>query len=95
MSNAYVKVCGLCEEIKEKYCEFGNDDVVIGIAQRIIDTVKAARDSTINYALLNVAHQLARGKGPVNLTREDARLFRDLLEKQIYEQRNTSTEEGG
>lgn len=87
--DAYVRVCSLCEDIKELFCNFGRETEVIKKAEEIAKIAKDRRESLINNTLLNVVEQMNRG-GPMEITlrHDEARLVKQVLEqiiKQNYE----------
>lgn len=83
-SDPYVKVCSLCEDIKELFCNFGFETVVVNKAEEIAKIAKERRESLINKTLLNVAEQMSRG-GPMEITlrHDEARLVKLVLEQII------------
>lgn len=83
-ADAYVKVCSLCEDIKELFCNFGFETVVVNKAEEIAKIAKERRESLINKTLLNVAEQMSRG-GPMEITlrHDEARLVKLVLEQII------------
>lgn len=87
--DAYVRVCSLCEDIKELLCGFGKEAEVIKKAEEIAEIAKGRRESLINNTLLHVVDQMKRG-GPMEITlrHDEARLVKQVLEqiiKQNYE----------
>lgn len=81
--DSYPKVCNLCEDIKEKYCEYDTEEEVIEKATQIINLARDRKRSRVSNALLNVQSQLSRCELKIMLTRDDAQLFSTLLEEKI------------
>lgn len=81
--DSYTKVCEICENIKETYCDFGNETAVINMAQAIINEVRRKKESFVNNTYLKVQHQLANNCDEMIINRDEARLFVSMLKKLI------------
>lgn len=88
--DAYVRVCSLCEDIKDLFCNFGNEKEVIKKAEEIAKIAKEKRESLINKTLLNVVGQLNHtGRLEITLMHDEARLVKQVLEQIIRQDYQT------
>ena len=81
--DSYTKVCSICEDIKNLFGGYGNEDAVIVMASAIIREAKKKKSLLLTNTKQCIVHQLNEGKEEIVIPKDSAFLFSSLLDNMI------------